>query len=113
MLSRGDGILLALVALTRNAANGAGPGRIEFVEVLPKNVNRFGVLVQTLERQGNFKLNVISKFTLDLERENLLIQREGFQIIWRECIKLIRCGAAGKLVGEIDQHICDRLFTIG
>ncbi len=53
------------------------------------------------------------ELALDLECEDLLVECERLGVVGRERVELVRVGAAGKLVGEIDQDVRDRLFAVG
>ena len=107
-----DWILFELAALTCRAADRTSPGRVEVVEVLAQGSDRLRMLFKALKRKGGFELNVVTQLALDLECEHLLVERERLGVIGRERVELVRVGAAGKLVGEIDQDVRDRLFAV-
>ena len=112
MLARCDGILLELAALTCCAADRTRPGRVEILEVLAQDSDRLRMLFESLKGQGDFELDVVAKLAFDLECEDLLVECQRLAIVSRERVQLVRVGAAGQLISEIDQDVRDRLLPI-
>ena len=53
------------------------------------------MLFKALEGKGNFELDVVAEFALDLECQNLLVKREGLDVVRRESVEFVRVGPRG------------------